>query len=459
MEKTSPNNSNSRRDFIRNTAIAASAFTIIPRYVMGGKGYTAPSDKLNIACVGLGGKGRVDIDGVKSENIIALCDVDQVQASMVKNNMFTDLSKNAYDAFPKARHYVDFREMLEKEKDIDAVTVSTPDHTHAIITMTAMKMGKHVYTQKPITRTVEESMKIVEFAKKSGVATQMGNQGHANPGPRILNELIWQAAIGKVTEVHIWTDRPIWPQGIAKRPTQLLPVPSTLDWNLWLGPSPDRPYHSDYLPMKWRGWWDFGCGALGDMGCHLFDYPFWALKLTAPLTIEAYSSPVFEETAPIASMITYTFKSGLDGSLVNVIWYDGGLKPSMPEGLVTESALWKKGSGLVFKGDRGTIVYGHHQPKPVLLVNGKEQDYGTPKEMIPRSPGHYQEWINECKGSKDRAMSNFDYAGPLNEAVLLGNVAVRSKQKLVWDAEKKMVSNVPEANKFLRAECRSGWEL
>lgn len=447
----------SRRKFIGNGAIALSGLTIIPRYVMGGKGFTAPSEKLNMACIGVGGKGRVDVNGVKSENIIALCDVDQAQATKVTN--YQRFEKNAYDAFPKARRYEDFREMLEKEKDIDAVTISTPDHTHAIMTMWAMKMGKHVFTQKPLTRTIDESRKVVEFAKKAGIATQMGNQGHANEGPRILNELIWQDAIGKVKEVHCWTDRPVWPQGIEHRPEQAPPVPATLNWDLWLGPAPHRPYHPAYVPFSWRAWWDFGCGALGDMGCHILDYPFWALKLDAPLSVEGYSSPVFKETAPVASMVTYKFNSGLDGSPVDVVWYDGGLKPNMPEGLVSETILWKKGSGVIFKGENGTLVYGHHRPKPYLLVNGKEQNYETPKEMISRSPGHYIEWINEIKGSKNRAMANFDYAGPLNEAVLLGNVAIRTGQKLTWDSKNMKVTNVPEANQYLREEARPGWEL
>lgn len=445
-----------RRKFIRNSSVAISAFTIIPRYVLGGSGFTAPSDKLNIACVGVGGKGRVDVDGVSSENIIALCDVDQARATKILNKKF---DKNVYEAFPKARRYEDFREMLEKEKDIDAVTISTPDHTHAIMTMAAMKMGKHVYTQKPLTRTIEESRRIMEFARKAGIATQMGNQAHANEGIRILNELIWQGAIGNVKEVHCWTDRPIWPQGIAHRPDKPQPIPPDLNWDLWLGPAPYRSYQPDYVPFKWRGWWDFGCGALGDMGCHILDYPFWALKLTAPLTIEAYSSPVYKETAPQASLITYTFESGLDGSPVNVVWYDGGLKPNIPKGLESETDLWDEGSGVVFKGDSGTIVYGHHRLRPVLLINGKEQDYGMPNEMIPRSTGHYMEWIDECKGSKNRAMSNFDYAGPLNESVLLGNVAIRTGQKLFWDAENMKVTNVPEAVQYLREEYRNGWEL
>jgi predicted dehydrogenase len=442
----------SRRKFIEGIAVSSAGITIIPRHVLGGKGFTPPSGKLNIACVGIGGKGREDINGVSSENILALCDVDQSRAVNTTN------WQNAYQAFPKARRYQDYRDMLEKEKDIDAVVISTPDHTHAVITMEAMKKGKHVYTQKPLTRTIGESGKLVEFAKKAGVATQMGNQNHANEGPRILNELIWQGAIGKVEEVHCWTDRPKWPQGLTNRPADTPPVPADLNWDLWLGPAPYRDYHSAYVPFNWRGWWDFGCGALGDMGCHIIDYPFWALKLSAPQSIEAYSSPVYKETAPLASLITYTFKSGLDGSTVNLVWYDGGLKPNIPKGLESGKNIWNT-SGVLIKGDSGILIYGHKHSKPVLLANGREQDYGTPKEMIPRSIGHYQEWINECKGSDIRGLANFDYAGKLNETVLLGNVALRAGKKILWDSENMKITNIPEANQYLWDDYRSGWNL
>ena len=448
------NNIISRRKFIQYSTLAASAITIVPRHVLGGPGYVAPSDKLNIGCVGVGGKGRVDVSGVSSENIIALCDVDEKRATAAKNRF----DKNAYDAHPDARKYKDFREMLEKESDLDAVTISTPDHTHAAITMAAMKKGKHVYTQKPLTRTVAESRNITEFAKEAGIASQMGNQGHANEGPRILNELIWEGAIGNVKEVHCWTDRPIWPQGIENRPGEQ-PVPDTLDWDLWLGPASYRPYHSDYVPFSWRGWWDFGCGALGDMGCHIMDYPFWALELTYPSAIEGYSTKVYKETAPQASIITYQFNSGLDQSPVQLIWYDGGLKPNIPKGLQSELRLWQKGSGVLFIGEEGELVYGHHRPKPFLVRKGKEYEYDLPKQQIPRSEGHYIEWINECKGNEQRAMSNFDYAGPLNEAVLLGNVALRTGSKIEWDAKNMRITNIPEANQFLDDQCRKGWEL
>jgi predicted dehydrogenase len=397
--------------------------------------------------VGVGGKGRVDVEGVNTENIVALCDVDEERAT------------ESFKAHPKATKYRDFRRMLEKEKDIDAITISTPDHMHAMITMAAMKMGKHVYTQKPITRTVQEARKITNFAKMNGIATQMGNQGHANEGPRLLNELIWQGSIGKVHEVHCWTDRPVWPQGISEIPTGGSKVPSTLDWDLWLGVANNRPYHSAYVPFNWRAWWDFGAGALGDMGCHIMDYPFWALKLTHPENIEAYSTPVFKETAPHASMITYTFKSGIDPSTVKLTWYDGGLKPPIPPGLISDKNLWEKGSGVLFVGDLGQIVYGHHRPKPFLIIDGKEENYEQPKEMISRSIGHYQEWISECKGEKHRAMSNFEYAGPLTEAVLLGNVALRAgKGKLEWDPKNLNVSNMPDANQYLQSPYREGWK-
>ena len=453
MKSNNYQSGKSRRNFIKNSAVTVAAFTIVPRYVMGGSGFIAPSDKLNIACIGVGGKGRVDLDGVSSENIIALCDVDQQRASEDGVKL-----KNAYVSFPQARRYLDFREMLDKENDLDAVTISTPDHTHAVITMEAMKKGKHVFTQKPLTHTIDESRKVVDFAKKAGLATQMGNQAHAKEGPRIVNELIWQGAIGTVKEVHCWTDRPIWPQGLENRPAGSPPVPSTLNWELWLGPSPYRPYNPAYVPFNWRGWWDFGTGALGDMGCHILDYPFWALKLGSPTSVEAYSTPVYKETAPLASIVNYKFKSGLDGNVIDLTWYDGGLKPTLPEGL-QNTGLWGNIGVVMFKGDEGILVYGHHRPKPILLVKGKEIDYGEPKQMIPRSPGHYIEWTNEIRGSMERAMSNFDYAGPLNEAVLLGNIAIRTGKKLIWDSENMNFSNMPEANQYLKNDYRNGWSL
>ena len=291
----------SRRHFIGNGAFAAATITLVPRHVLGGPGYVAPSDKLNVACIGLGGKGRSDSAAMASENVVALCDVDDKRAAEGSEQSPSPLSM-----FPKAKRYRDFRVMLEKEKSIEAVTISTPDHTHAVIAMMAIKMGVHVFVQKPLTHTLYEARALAEAARKYKVVTQMGNQGHAGEGGRIVNEWIWDGAIGDVREVHCWTNRPVWPQGI-EAPEEIPSVPPTLDWNLWLGPAKWRPYHPAYVPFAWRGWWDFGTGAVGDMGAHILDHPYWALKLKYPKTIQASSTAVNDDSYPLASMtVSYT---------------------------------------------------------------------------------------------------------------------------------------------------------
>ncbi|MGK7394029.1 MAG: Gfo/Idh/MocA family protein [Candidatus Cyclobacteriaceae bacterium M3_2C_046] len=446
--KNKPN----RRTFIRQSAVAAAGFYLVPRHVLGGKGYTAPSDKLNIGCIGIGGKGRVDVEEVSSQNIIALCDVDQKKAS----NTNKRYPQNPYQKFPKARPYEDFRVMLDQEKDLDAVTISTPDHTHAVMAMRAINQGKHVFLQKPLTRTIKETREITEAARSMKVATQMGNQGHANEGPRILVELVRSGAIGPVSRVHVWTNRPIWPQGIEQRPSETPAVPDHLNWDLWLGPAPYRAYHPDYVPFNWRGWWDFGCGALGDMGCHLIDFPFWALELGHPETVEASSSPVYQETAPVASVVHYYYPANINQPALHMTWYDGGILPAKPAGLPYE--IRDHIGGVIFEGSEGQLVYRYVEDKPVLLRNGKEERYDLPEQLISRSPGHYQEWIDACKGGKP-AMANFEYSGPLTEVVLLGNVAIRSRQKLSWDGAKMKVINHNQANKFLQEDYRKGWSL
>jgi len=273
-----------RRDFLGRSAAAATAFMVVPRHVLGGPGYLSPSDTLNIGCVGVGGKGSSDIRSVSSENIVALCDVDDTQMAGFLKSERND--PQYIEMYNKANKYRDFRIMLEKEKHIDAITVSTPDHTHAVIAMMAIKMGKHVFVQKPLTHTIKEARMLASAAKKAKVVTQMGNQGHAGEGGRLINEWIWDGAIGDVRTVYAWTNRPIWPQGI-DAPKEIPSVPSTLDWNLWLGPAPFRPYHPAYAPFRWRGWWDFGTGALGDMGAHILDHPYWALKLEHPISVQA----------------------------------------------------------------------------------------------------------------------------------------------------------------------------
>ncbi len=303
----------SRREFIGATAMASAAFTIVPRHVLGGPGYKTPSDTLNIACVGIDGKGTSDIEALSTENIVALCDVDLT------------LGIGTRKKHPKANQYQDFRIMLEKEKNIDAVTVTTPDHTHAVIAMAAMQRGKHVFVQKPLTSTVTEARKLAAAAKKYNVVTQMGNQGHAGEGARLINEWIWDGALGDVTEVQSWTDRPIWPQGTIVRPKTIPSVPTSLAWNVWLGPAPHRPYQPGYHPFNWRGWRDYGTGALGDMGAHIIDHPFWALDLGAPKTIQASSTKFSDESFPAASVVTWMFAGKNGKPDIKFVWRDGGL--------------------------------------------------------------------------------------------------------------------------------------
>ncbi len=441
----------SRRDFLGGAA-AVAAFTIVPRHVLGGARHKPPSEKLNIAGIGVGGQGAGDLGNVSSENIVALCDVDWKRAA------------GTFRRYPKARQYHDFRKMLDKEdKNIDAVIVATPDHVHAVASVAAIKRGKHVYCEKPLTHSVYEARKVAEAARKYKVATQMGNQGQASERTRLMCEYIWDGAIGPVREVHVWTDRPLrglnsvyWPQGVG-RPTETPSVPETLDWDLWLGPAPNRPYHTAYIPFKWRGWWDFGTGALGDIGCHSIDPIFRALKLGSPTSVEATSTLVNKETYPVASVVHYQFPARGDMPPVKLSWYDGGMRPRRPDELENGRRLGT--GGVLFVGDKGKML-GER-----LIPESRMKEYKKPAQMIPRSPGHHKEWIQACKGGKP-AGSNFDHAGPLAEAVLLGNVALRpelqeemNRTKLLWDGPNLKITNVPEANKFLRCEYREGWTL
>jgi len=424
----------------------------VPRHVLGGSGQTPPSEKLNIAGIGVGGQGGGDLNAVSSQNIVALCDVDWGHAA------------GTFRRYPKAQKYRDFRKMLDKEeKNIDAVIVATPDHIHAVASMAAIKRGKHVYCEKPLTHSVYEARMLAEAAREHKVATQMGNQGQASEGTRLMCEYIWDGAIGPVREVHVWTDRPLrglnsvyWPQGV-DRPQDTPKVPDGLDWDLWLGPAPKRPYHPAYVPFKWRGWWDFGTGALGDIGCHSLDPVFRALKLGAPTSVEASCTLVNKETYPVASVVRYQFGARGDMPPVKVIWYDGGMRPARPDELEDGRRLGT--GGHLFVGDKGKMLGDR------LIPESRRKEYGKPPQMIPRSPGHHIEWIEACKGGKP-AGSNFDHAGPLAEAVLLGNVALRpemkekmNRTKLLWDGPNLKITNVPEANEFLRRDYRDGWTL
>ena len=397
-----------------------------------------PGQKLNIACVGCGGKGQTDVEAMGGENIVALCDVDWSKAKRVAQQ------------YPDVPKFQDYRVMLrELDERIDAVTVTTPDHMHFPIAKMAIEMGKHVYVQKPLTHTVWEARQLAELARRHQVATQMGNQGQAEEGVRVLCEYVGSGAIGPVREVQVWTNRPIWPQGI-ERPKETPPVPTTLNWDLWLGVAPARPYHPAYHPFKWRGWFDFGTGALGDIGCHSFAPIQRALKLGPPSSVEAVSSPLAKEAFPLASIVRYQFPARGDLPAVKLTWYDGGLKPERPAELEAERTLGE--GGTIFVGDKGVIYNGR------LLPESRMHNQPPPPRTLPRSPGHYQEWLHACKGGEP-AGSNFDIAGPQAETILLGNIALRTQKRLLWDAENLRITNVPEANEQLRPRYREGWDV
>jgi predicted dehydrogenase len=446
MKKTNTSNPTlSRRQFLGTTALASAAFSIVPGSVLGLHGATAPSEKLNIAGIGVGGQGGADINEMQTENIVALCDVDWAHAGGI------------FQKYPNAKKHKDYRKML------DAVVVGTPDHLHAFASMAAIKLGKHVYCEKPLTHSVWEARKLAEAAREHKVATQMGNQGQASEDTRRLCELVWAGVIGPVREAHIWTDRPsnglfneYWPQGVT-RPKDTPPVPETLDWDLWLGPAPSRPYNPAYLPFKWRGWWDFGTGALGDIGCHAFDPVFRALKLGPAIDVQASSSRVNNETFPLASMVTYHFPARGDMPPLKLTWYDGGLRPPRPEELEEDQLMGDNGRLLV--GDNGKILGSR------IIREARRRETADVPKTLPRSIGHYKEWIEACKGGKPGG-SNFDWAGPLAETVLLGNVALRlqlrqelTRKKLLWDSQAFKFTNSDDADKFLRREYREGWSL
>lgn len=446
----------SRRTFLAVTSASAFGFVVVPRHVLGGPGYLPPGEKVNLAGIGAGGMGGGDVatHAGNGANIVALCDVDD--------------NAGAFRSFPKARRYRDFRELLDREaKNIEAVSVGTPDHIHAIASMAAIKAGKHVYCQKPLTHTLHECRELTKAANVAGVMTQMGNQGHATEGSRLTNEWIQAGVIGEVREVHVWSDRAglLWKQGI-DRPKETPPVPSTFDWNLWLGPIRERPYHPIYAPKGWRGWRDFGTGALGDMGCRIIDHPVWALGLGAPSTVEAsvtLDGSVFDgnrpnsESYPIASIITYEFPARGDKPPVRMTWYEGGLMPPTPSEMPSGRKLHD--NGVLYVGSKGKMHHGSHGGMPELLpAELHEQAKLVPKTM-PRSPGHYEEWLLACSGGP-KPVSNFAYAGPLTEIVLLGVLALRAPgRRLEWDSTNLKVKNAPDLNEFVHTEYRKGWTL
>ena len=438
----------SRRSFVNEAATTSLAFTIVPSHVLG-RGHVPPSDKLNVACIGAGGMGASDVRGMGAiENIYALCDVDWRNA------------QESFTSFPRAKKYKDYREMLDKEaKNIDAVTVTTPDHSHAMATMLALKAGKHVYTQKPLTRTIWEARTVAqEAARRPKQATQMGNQGHANEGTRQLRELVEAGAIGTVRSVELWTNRPIWPQGLL-RPTEMHHVPSTLEWDLWLGPAAPRPYHPAYAPFAWRGWWDFGTGALGDMACHIMDAAFWTLQLRYPTRVTAETSQQFTETAPKASRITYEFPAAGSRPPVTVVWRDGNLVPPKPNDWSADRVWPFESSGQLWIGDSGTLVAGTYGENPRLSDEKKHADLmaNPPAIKYPRTKGVYAEWAEAIRAGTQPGSNFPGHAAPLTEMVLLGNLALKLGRVDLNPATGAFGTAVPD--EFIRPQYRDGWKL
>jgi predicted dehydrogenase len=432
-----------RRGFI-GAAAAATAFTIVPRHVLGGPNETPPSEMLRVAGIGCGGQAMHDLGQVdRHAKIVALCDVDDERAA------------NAYLRWPDAPRYKDFRQLLEKEQNnIDAVVVATADHVHAVASLAAMDLGKHVYVEKPMAHNIAEVRKLVAAAARTGVVTQMGNQGHSLSTVRQMKIWVEAGAIGAVREVHCWTNRPSWPQGI-DRPTDSPPVPATLDWNLWLGPALERPYNPAYCPRNWRGWWDFGTGALGDMGCHILDGAYFSLSLGAPSRISAESSGVNNETAPKSSFITFEFPARGDMPPVTLKWYDGGNMPDRPESLPEDDRFGDADGGQLLIGEKGIIIAGTYSNGAKLYTN---EPYDDPKVDIEIIRGHQKNWVEACKGEA-KASSPFEYAGGLTELVHLGNIALRAGQPIEWDAANMKFPNTPDADQYVGREYREGWAV
>ena len=451
-----------RRTFLMGSAaLAAGCATGPPRRPA--PRFVSPNQKLQVAAIGSGGKGMGDIAGCSSEDVIALCDADK------------NMAREAMARFPEARFYHDFREMLDKE-DLDAVTISTPDHTHAVAATAAMRKGMHVYVQKPLTRDLHECRTLQVIANDYGVATQMGNQGQSDEAVRQFCELLWTGAIGHVREIHTWTNRPIWPQGL-QVPDVVDQPPETLDWDLWLGPAAERPYchmHPDserpaYHPFTWRGWWDFGTGALGDMACHIMNPANWALGLNAPLSVEpVHMEGQTEVQAPVKSIVKYEFGEryipgwGVTAPPCTMYWYEGGLLPERPAGVPEDEELGSGNNGTLLIGDDGIMTSGTHGGSPRLLPASRMAGFTPPEPYLERRPGNdsKQDWIRACKGGP-AAASNFDYACPLTEIVLLGCLAQRANTRIEWDSANLRITKPAAqfAQQWVQSEYRKGWTL
>lgn len=439
-----------RRSFLKSASAQAAGALTIPAVLRGRAGAQSspPNHRLNVACVGVGGRGRVAVDAMQTENVVAFCDVDDARAAQT----FAD-----YPGVPRFR---DFRQMFDRlGNQIDAVTVSTPDHMHYPIAVAALSLGKHVFVEKPLTHTIWEARQLAKLAREKKVATQMGNQGHANHGTRLLREWVQAGVLGDVREVHSWTDRPTWPQGLKSIDhSKMIPVvPATLDWDLWLGVAKSRAYDPAYLPFSWRGFWDFGTGSLGDMGCHTMDGAFFALELDGPGRVQAISARATDLSGPTSSMITFDFPARGGGPPLRWIWYDGGLRPPVPHELEPGRKLPDNGSLII--GTKATVLADVYTASPRIIPETKMQEVlpSLPPKTLPRiEGGHFAEWLRACK-SGPPAGSNFSYAARLTELCLLSNVAVRAGRALDWDDRAMRVTNFPDANRYVSKQYRPGF--
>ncbi|MCL4179925.1 MAG: Gfo/Idh/MocA family oxidoreductase [Verrucomicrobia bacterium] len=460
----------SRRRFLQSTATAA-AFILVPRHVLGGAGQVAPSDKITLAGIGTGGQGMQNLAALQAFpeiQVVAVCDVHREGGRYLSWNWTEGREEKLCGREPArraveehyagqqrsgqyrgCRAYADYRELLERE-DVDAVMVATPDHTHAVITMAALKRRKHVYCEKPLTHSVHEARQIALAAREAGVATQMGNQGQASESARVVAEILADGAIGPVLEVQVWCSARFWhwPPGQG-RPKEQPPVPDGLDWDLWLGPAPERPYHPEYHPWTWRNWWDFGTGQLGDLGCHKLSTVVKALKLGHPVSVEASSTLLGPEVYPLGVTARYEFPARGDMPPVVLSWFDGGLKPPTPPELEPGDPL----QDTIYLGANGKLNGDR------LLPESRMDNYRRPPKTLPRSPGHYHEWVAACRGGPPAGSNFVDHAGLLTEVCLLGNVAVRARKRLDWDGPNFRITNDATANRLLHRDYRKGWTL
>ncbi|MGB2821558.1 MAG: Gfo/Idh/MocA family oxidoreductase [Phycisphaerae bacterium] len=446
----------SRRNFVRGAGAGAALFTIVPGHVLSAPGRRAPSDRLDLACIGVGGRGAKNVAAVRGENIVALCDVDDGRAA------------GTFKQLPGAKRYRDFRRMLdEMHKQIDAVVVATPDHTHAVACMAAIERGKHVYCEKPLAHSIHEVRRLMEAARKHKVVTQLGNQGHSSDRIRMFCEWIWDGAIGEVTEVHALCGCGPKPGsysriGLLPRLKEKHVPPGSLDWDLWLGPAKRRPYNPMFLPGAWRGWLWFGTGMIGDWVCHVVDPSFWALDLGAPRTIQAeangYDPRKHAIVYPPGTKVTYEFPATAKRGPVKLIWFDGNMMPPRPKELEKGRSLPR--TGAVVYGQKGAITHGSHGAGGARIIpESRMRAYKLPEPSIPRVKGHHQDWLEAIRIGR-RAGSNFDYGGPLTETALLGLIAIRMLgRKLEWDAGNMRFTNCPAANQYVNPPYRQGWVL